>query len=80
VTDWPIASAAHRSKLRAVSHFPGPEDPSKDPIIPETPRWQRRHSGVALMVALFLSLAWIGWHYSHPEPPPGGAAEVIDKQ
>jgi hypothetical protein len=63
-----------------VSHFPHPHDPSKAPVIPETPRWQRRHSGVVLMVAVFAALGWAGWHYSHPTPPPGGAPEVIDKQ
>jgi hypothetical protein len=62
-----------------VSHFPHPDDPSKAPVIPETPRWQRRHSGVVVMVAVFVALGWAGWHYSHPAPPPGGASEVIDR-
>jgi hypothetical protein len=62
----------------SVSHFPRPDDPSGGPVIPETPRWHRRHSGVLLMVAVFVALGWAGWRYSHPTPPPGGAPEVID--
>ncbi|MEP7052949.1 MAG: hypothetical protein ABJB12_21465 [Pseudomonadota bacterium] len=62
-----------------MSHFPRPEDPSQSRVIPETPRWQRRHSGVLFMVVLFGAIGWAGWHYSHPAPPPGGAAEVITR-
>src|SRR5450432_2141589 len=79
VANWPIASVHRRSKLRSVSHFPRPDDPSNGPVIPETPRWQRRHSGVALMVALFGALGWAGWHYSHPAPPNGGAPPAIHR-
>ena len=63
-----------------VSHFPHADEPSEAPVIPETPRWQRRHSGVVLTVAVFAALGWAGWHYSHPTPPSGGASEVIDQR
>jgi hypothetical protein len=53
-----------------LSHFPRPEDPSKSKPIPETPRWQKRHLGLAGAVLLFTVLGILAWRFSHQAPPP----------
>jgi len=54
----------------SLSHFPRPEDPSKAKPIPETPRWKKRHLGLAAAAVVFAIIAGLAWRFSREPPAP----------
>jgi hypothetical protein len=65
-----LAFHTARPYAYSLSHFPRPEDPSKTKPIPETPRWQKRHLGLAAAVVVFAILAGLAWRFSRQPPAP----------
>ena len=65
--DW-IAFDLTHSYLSSVPPLIDPNSPSESTRAPVTPRWQRRHLGVSVVLLLMAGLAWTGWHYKQRVP------------
>lgn len=45
-----------------------PHPPADRALVPSTPRWRKRHLGVALALGLMMMLGWSAWHYKYRVP------------